>query len=332
MKQTLFLEPMIDILKAIAEPSRLRILALLCRGDLTVSDLTTILGQSQPRVSRHLKLLYEAGVISRYQEGAWAYFRLADTSVHSKICASVISELNPADGVLSRDYERMEQVKVLRQEKADSYFSKNARQWDRLRRLHVPDDAVETAMLNMMNGERFQSMLDVGTGTGTLLKLFASFYLRGLGIDMNREMLSVARVNLDNAGISHAQVRQADAAALPVESDNFDLVTIFQVLHFLDEPLEALREAARVLRPGGRLMIVDFAPHDLEFLREEHAHRRFGFSDTQIEHWLSEAGLQLLETETFGPVKGQDNGLTVKLWLARDPRWLMAEYKTMEIA
>lgn len=332
MQQTLFLEAMIDVLKAIAEPSRLRILALLRRGDLTVSDLTTILGQSQPRVSRHLKLLYEAGLISRYQEGAWAYFRLADSEVHTEICNLIISKLDLSDAMLGRDDERMEQVKILRQKKADAYFTANARDWDELRPLHVPDDAVNAAMLKIMNGEHIQSMLDVGTGTGTLLKLFSPLYLRGLGIDLNREMLSVARVNLDKAGILHAQVRQGDATALPVERDSFDLVTLYQVLHFLDNPQQALLEAARVLHPGGRLIIVDFASHHLEFLREEQAHRRLGFSDSQIESWLSEAGLQLKQTETFTPIDNRTDGLTVKLWFARDPRLLIAENKTMESA
>ena len=168
-------------------------------------------------------------------------------------------------------------------------------------------------------------MLDLGTGTGRLLEIFAPLYRRGVGIDMSREMLAVARANLDKAGVSHAQVRQGDIYAPPVERDSFDLVTIHQVLHYLDDPALAIREAARLLRPSGRLIIVDFAPHALEFLREEHAHMRLGFADRQIADWLAEAGLDLEATEEFEPRGSGADRLTVKLWLARDRRMLMAE-------
>src|SRR5690606_17542194 len=168
----------------------------------------------------------------------------------------------------------------------------------------------------------FQTMLDLGTGTGRLLEIFAPLYRRGLGIDMSREMLAVARANLEKAGISNAQVRQGDIFAPPADRDAYDLVTIHQVLHYLDQPAAAIREAARLLRPAGRLVIVDFAPHTLEFLREEHAHMRLGFSDQQIGGWLTEAGLDYEATRSFAPADGE--GLTVKLWLARDRRVLIA--------
>jgi ArsR family transcriptional regulator len=168
-------------------------------------------------------------------------------------------------------------------------------------------------------------MLDLGTGTGRLLELFAPLYRRGVGIDMSREMLTVARANLDRAGVSNAQVRQGDIYAPPVERDAFDLVTIHQVLHYLDEPQAAIREAARTLRPGGRLLIVDFASHGLEFLREEHAHVRLGFSDKQIAEWFGEAGLDLEDSQQFQPRAGADPALTVKLWLGRDRRLLIAD-------
>jgi ubiquinone/menaquinone biosynthesis C-methylase UbiE len=171
----------------------------------------------------------------------------------------------------------------------------------------------------------FQSMLDLGTGTGRLLEIFAPLYRRGVGIDMSREMLAVARANLDKAGIGNAQVRQGDIYAPPVERDSFDLVTIHQVLHYLDDPALAIREAARLLRPAGRLIIVDFAPHALEFLREEHAHMRLGISDRQIADWFAEAGLDLEESQDFEPRGGSEARLTVKLWLGRDRRQLIAE-------
>lgn len=322
----LHLDLMVDVLKAAAEPSRLRILALLARGDLTVSDLTSILGQSQPRVSRHLKLLGEVDLINRYQEGAWAYFRLSESAARGDVARLLLHRLEQTDPLLERDMERLLQVKYQRQERATAYFSANAGSWDEIRQLHIPENAVEEALKRIVGETPFQAMLDVGTGTGRLLELFGPLYVRGVGIDINRDMLTVARANLDRADIGNAQVRQGDVYALPVERDSFDLVTIHQVLHFLDEPQAAIREAARALRPGGRLLIVDFAPHRLEFLREDHAHLRLGFSDEQMHNWLREAGLEPDHIEKLEPksASGTD-GLTVKLWLARDPRQLIAE-------
>jgi ArsR family transcriptional regulator len=317
------LDAMVDTLKAAAESSRLRILLMLSRGDLTVSDLTEVLNQSQPRVSRHLKLLLDAGLITRYQEGSWAYFRLSDDEYARETVHGMVARIDLADATVERDLERLGEVKRRRQERALGYFSANAASWDRIRSLHVPDDAVEAALRKIVGKRPFQSMLDLGTGTGRLLELFSPLYVRGIGIDLSREMLAVARANLDRAGVHNAQVRQGDIYAPPVERESFDLVTIHQVLHYLEDPAAAIREAARLLRPGGRLVIVDFAPHALEFLREEHAHLRLGFSDRQVADWLEEAGLELKDTVDFAP-RGEGPRLTVKLWLAQDRRMLMA--------
>lgn len=323
------LDTMVDILKAVAEPSRLRILLLLNRGDLTVSDLTTILGQSQPRVSRHLRLLAEVQLIERYQEGAWAYFALSSHAARQQLIKNILSRVADDDLLINHDMERLDQVKQQRQVRANQYFSQNASQWDELRLLHVADDAVEKAMLAMIGTMPFQAMLDIGTGTAKLLQLFAHLYTRGVGIDINRDMLAVARVNLDMTDISHAQVRLGDICAIPAPRESFDLVSIHQVLHFIDDPQMAISEAARVMRPNARLVIVDFAAHELEFLREEHAHLRLGFSDAQIAQWAQKAGLVLEKTETFTPnKKGNPKGLTIKLWLVRDPRLLIAQHAT----
>lgn len=317
------LNRMVDTLKAAAEPTRLRILVLLSRGDLTVSDITAILGQSQPRVSRHLKLLLEAGLIGRYQEGSWAYFRLSDNEAARNFSAELIARIDARDASLERDFERLGVVKKRHQERAAAYFDANAAQWDQLRALHVPDAAVEAALRKIVGTRPFQSMLDLGTGTGRILEIFSPLYRRGVGIDMSRQMLAVARANLDRAGIANAQVRQGDIYALPVDRDSFDLVTIHQVLHYLDEPGLAVREAARMLRASGRLVVVDFAPHDMEFLREEQAHLRLGFSDRQIGDWFSEAGIDLVDTQSFAPAEA--GGLTVKLWVGKDRRLLIAQ-------
>ncbi|WP_274628318.1 ArsR/SmtB family transcription factor [Arvimicrobium flavum] len=323
------LSTLVDTLKAAAESSRLRILVLLSRGDLTVSDLTEILNQSQPRVSRHLKLLLEAGLIGRYQEGSWAFFRLADTEDERGFIHSLVGRVRSSDPQVERDMERLASVKRRRQERASEYFRENAAGWDHVRSLHASESAVEAAMLKLVGDRPFQAMLDLGTGTGRLLELFAPLYRRGVGLDMSREMLAVARANLDHAGIAHAQVRLGDIYAPPVERDAYDLVTIHQVLHYLDDPAHAIREAARLLRPSGRLLIVDFAPHTLEALRDEHAHQRLGFSDRQIAEWFGEAGIELEKTQEFAPDASQ-GGLTVKLWMGRDRRLLVADPSTTE--
>ena len=329
MVRQLALNEMVDVLKAIAETTRLRILFLLDKGDLTVSDITKILGQSQPRVSRHLRLLMEARLIERYQEGAWAYFSLSSCSLRREMLKIVLQHIDVEDNLINADLMRLGEVKKERSLAAAAYFSKNAHDWDKLRLLHVPDNTVEQTMVELVGTTPFQSMLDIGTGTGSLLKLFAPLYTRAIGIDNNRDMLAVARVNLDKAGVSNAQVRLGDVANLPVEKETFNLVTIYQVLHFLSDPEVAIFEAARVMRPGARLIIVDYAPHELEYLREKYAHVRMGFSDSQMEYWLDKAGLTLEKTLSFQPQQnGNTKGLTLKLWLARDPRLLIARKTT----
>lgn len=315
---------LVDILKAAAESSRLRILSLLAHGDLTVSDLTEILNQSQPRVSRHLKLLLEAGLIDRYQEGSWAFFRLTDAENERGLVQSLVVRIRTSDPQVERDLERLGGVKRRRQERATDYFRDNAASWDHIRSLHASDGAVEAAMLKLVGERPFQALLDLGTGTGRLLELFAPLYRRGVGIDMSREMLAVARANLDRAGVAQAQVRLGDIYAPPVERDAYDLITIHQVLHYLDNPALAIREAARLLRPAGRLLIVDFAPHTLDVLRDEHAHQRLGFSDRQIADWFAEAGIDLDASSQIAPTAGEE-GLTVKIWMGRDSRLLIAD-------
>ena len=323
---SLSIDQMSELFKAIGEPTRLRILVLLGRGDLTVSDLTLVLGQSQPRVSRHLKLLADANVVTRYQEGSWAWFRLADQGVERAVTETALSNVGMDGNTMLRDIERLGNVRRDRQTRAADYFAQNAADWDALRSLHAPDDAVEAAMLATIKGRRVDTMLDLGTGTGRLLELFAAHYQSAVGIDMSREMLAVARAKLEAAQITKASIRQGDVSAPPVERGRFDLVTIHQVLHYSDEPQVVLNEAARALREGGTLLVVDFASHDLEYLRDKHAHQRLGFSDDQMTGWFREAGLAFSHVQIFPSVKsaGSGSGLIVKLWVARDPRQLIA--------
>ncbi|MCR9135617.1 MAG: metalloregulator ArsR/SmtB family transcription factor [Alphaproteobacteria bacterium] len=319
------LERTVDVLKAAGEPTRMRLLALLFEGDLTVTDMTDILGQSQPRISRHLKLLTEAGLIERFQEGAWAYFRLIGDGRSHALARQIISTVSPDDPLLSRDNERLLAVKKARAERAQAYFSRNADSWDELRSLHVSDEQVEAALLELVGKTPFDSMLDLGTGTGRMLQLFSHLYRRGTGVDASRDMLAVARSNLERAEVSHASVRHADILNLPLERGTFDLVTVHQVLHFLQNPEDAIAQAAKMLSPGGRIVIVDFAPHDFEYLHEEHAHLRLGFKADMLSGWLSDAGLNIEKTIDLQPDTGGGKNLTVTIWLARDPRLLVAQ-------
>src|ERR1700720_2267247 len=280
-------------LKAAGEATRLRILALLGEAELTVSDLTEILRQSQPRISRHLRVLTEAGLVERFREGSWAFFRLADHSSAGDRAHALIARLAPGDPVGARDRERLAAVRSARAAAAQDYFRGHAAEWDRIRRLHAADEAVEAEIRALLGGRPFRSLLDLGTGTGRILELFGPQIERGLGIDLNHDMLALARSRLDHAGIRNCSVRQGDIFDLAVPRDSFDVVIIHQVLHFLDDGGRAIREAARVLRPQGRLLVVDFAPHELEFLREEYAHRRLGFAPETVAEWMKSAGLSV---------------------------------------
>lgn len=305
-------------LRAAAEGTRLRILALLMQAELTVSDLTEILRQSQPRISRHLKLLSEAGLIERHREGSWAFFRVADQEGGAEMVRLLSEYLDPEDPVLSRDRERLVAVRQARAKAAQDYFSAHAAQWDRIRKLHAADDAVEAAIVQALADKPMRSLLDLGTGTGRMLELFGPSIERGLGVDLSPDMLSLARARLDRAGLKHCSVRQGDIYNLALPRESFDVVLVHQVLHFLEDGARAIREAARVLTPSGRLMVIDFAPHDLEFLREEHAHHRLGFAPETVSQWLEAAGLDVTLQTNIAP-EG-DGKIAVSLWLARDPR------------
>ncbi len=310
-------DALVELLKAAGEPTRLRLLALLSAGDLTVTDLTEILGQSQPRISRHLKLLAEAELVDRYQEGAWAFFRLKQEGAGSDLTRVLLGATLETDPVLQRDRERLSAVKRSRAQRAQEYFSRNASEWDELRRLHVNDADVEAALLKLVGPEPVDALLDLGTGTGRILQLLSSHYRRATGIDASRDMLSVARANLDKGGVLSASVRHGDILNLPLDASDYDVVTIHQVLHFLEQPELALAEAARMLKPGGRLAIVDLAPHELEYLRDEHAHVRLGFSRQIMADWLNRNGLNVEEVVDLPPESAAGRGLTVTIWLAR---------------
>lgn len=315
------LDGILNVFRAIGEETRLRIMALLLRGELTVSEITQILGQSQPRVSRHLKILTDAGLVEKFREGSWMFYRInaAPPETTDAILGAVEALNASSDRVIARDRDRFEQSRQARAAMAAAYFEKNASEWDTVRSLQIEETAVEKQMRAMIEGETGGLFVDIGTGTGRMLTVFADAYDNGVGFDLSREMLAVARANLEKAGVAHAQVRHGDLFSLPVETSTADIVCIHHVLHFLAEPGAAVREAGRLLKPGGALIISDFAPHELEFLRSDHAHRRLGFPDDEVASWCAACGLSLEMTETLSPDPGK-GALTVKIWLARAPQ------------
>jgi ubiquinone/menaquinone biosynthesis C-methylase UbiE len=307
-------------LEAAGEITRLRLLLLLAEAELTVTELVTILGQSQPRISRHLKLLVEAGLVERHREGAWAFFRAAERGPGGDFVREIVERIDSKDPVPASDRARLAEVRQARATHAAHYFAQQARNWDAIRSLHVAEELVESAVRDAIGDQPIHAALDLGTGTGRMLEIIAPRADRAVGVDQSPAMLNVARTRLERAGLRNVQLRQGDIYALPVERDGYDLVIVHQVLHYLDDPGRALREAARALRPGGRMVVVDFAPHALEFLREEHAHRRLGFAGQEIEDFMREAGLEIAMHRDLQPLAAGRDKLTVSIWVGKDPR------------
>lgn len=312
----MLMEPALDALRAIAEETRLRILAVLRHGELTVTDLTEILGQSQPRVSRHLRLLVDAGLVTKHREGTWAFFRIIDIGGHFALLTSALATVDSTDPVIATDLERLDLVRSRRADAASEYFERIAPIWDEERSLHAAAATVEGVILDVIGDRPLGRVLDVGTGTGRMLQLLAQRADRAVGLDASHSMLSVARANLERLGVQGWELRQGDVHSPPLERASFDLVVIHQVLHYLDDPARALAEAGRLVAPSGRLLIVDFAPHRHDFLRAA-AHRRLGFTHDQLRDWFDQVGFDCSTIVDVDPPAG-DDGLTVTVWLARN--------------
>ncbi|MBD8548914.1 ArsR/SmtB family transcription factor [Sphingomonas sp. CFBP 8760] len=301
----------LDIFGALGDASRLRILALLRRMELSVGELAQVLGQSQPRVSRHVKILCDAGLAERRKEGSWVFVALGRPEVVGPIAAALDGwSAGQADHWAVADAARLAAVRADRAASAAAWFEAHAGEWDAIRSLHVAESEVEAAMAAVLGPAPLGTLIDIGTGTGRMLELFGARADAALGIDRSSEMLRLARAKL--AGAANTELRQADLYALPMTDGAADVAIIHNVLHFAQQPGAAIAEAARVLAGGGRLLIVDFAAHDREELRTQDAHVRLGFADEQVAGWAEAAGLRIARVETLG-----GGELTVKLWLAR---------------
>ncbi len=282
----------VDVLRSAGEPSRLRIVALLAREELAVMELCRIMDQSQPRVSRHLRLLTASGLVERFPDGGWVFYRLSSDPERREILDRVLELVSPANSALSRDRDRLAAVRSERDGRAEAYFARNAPLWDQLRSLYVSEADVEAAILAAAPEGPVERMIDLGAGTGRMLTLLAGRARSALGLDLSHQMLNIARLRVASAGLEHCELRHGDIFATGLPDGSADLVVVHQVLHYLGDPAAAVAEAGRLVAPGGRLLIIDFAPHALEFLREVHQHRRLGFPDDEMARWMGQAGLR----------------------------------------
>jgi ArsR family transcriptional regulator len=248
------------------------------------------------------------------REGSWVFHRLTEDGPGAKTAGRLRDLLPANDPVLALDLKRLAEVKEERSRAAADYFRRNARRWHELRSLHVDEAEVENVLRRLLPTTGVGDLLDVGTGTGRMLEVFGPRFGRGLGIDLSHDMLAVARANLERSGLKNLVVRKGDMYQLAFPDASFDAVTVHQVLHFAHDPARAIAEAARVLRPGGHLLVADFAPHDLEYLRREHEHRRLGFGDSQVCDWFEATYLKTVEVEHL-----PGDPLTVTVWLAAKP-------------
>ena len=304
----------VEVLRAAGEPSRLRIVALLAREELAVMELCQIMDQSQPRVSRHLRLLTASGLVERFPDGGWAFYRLASDSGGRAILDQVLAIVDEHDAALMRDRDRLTAVRAERAAKAQSYFERNAPLWDQLRSLYVSETDVEDAILAAAPEGPIDGLIDLGTGAGRMLTLLAGRARFALGLDLSHQMLNIARLRVAEAGLQHCELRHGDVFSTGLPDRSAALVVMHQVLHYLSEPATAVAEAARLVSPGGRLLVIDFAPHGLEYLREAHQHRRLGFPDEEMARWMAAAGLKRPRVTTL-PASSA-GGLTVKIWAA----------------
>ena len=301
----------VEVLRAAGEPTRLRVLSLLAGEELSVMELSRILEQSQPRVSRHLKLMADAGLIERFPDGARVFYRLSSDPLARRLVDTVLDLLDASEG--EADDRRLEEVRRERETAANAYFERVAPQWDRMRSLYVSESAVEAAILRAAGEGPFERVVDLGTGSGRMLTLLGVKARMSIGLDLSQNMLNLARANVARAGLDKVELRHGDIFATRLPAQSADLVLVHQVLHYLADPSAAVAEAARLVSPGGRLIIVDFAPHQLEHLREEHQHRRLGFADNEMKRWLADSGLTASAQIALPP---DVEGLTVSIWTA----------------
>ncbi len=299
-------------LRAAAEPTRMRVLALTAYGTFCVMELTEILGQSQPRLSRHLKQLCDCGLLNRVREGANVWFALPPPT-QDDLARGLIARLPQDDPVLENDRRQARRVLAERARIASESFRSRGADWDEMRALGLPASDVEAALLELLHAAPLGRLLDIGTGTGRILEVLAPHFAVGVGIDASKAMLALARTRLAGMQFAHCTVRQADMYRLPEPDASFDTIVLHMVLHHAEDPAKVIAEAARVLRPGGRMVVVDLALHGQDLITAKLAHRWPGFDDRTVRDWFNDAKLQRNDAVTIdGPIR-------TCLWLCTRP-------------
>lgn len=300
---------MLDLLKALADPCRLRLVAVLLRAEFTVQELTQILDMGQSRISRHLKILSEAGVLSVKRQGTWSYYRVGEDSAF--FCA-----IRPAfERELEQLPQRREDLAAValaleaRRRRSLEFFDQHARTWDVLSRTLLPVPQYQERLLSLV--PTVDTLLEIGVGTGALLPDLSRRAAKVIGVDHSPAMLDEARRRLDHAGNSAAELRLGEMTHLPLADGGAGCVVANMVLHHAADPQAVLAEITRVLKPGGILVLADLARHEREWAREQLADQWLGFEEEELRGWLQGAGLGSIVIERVAAENGQEDVLLV---------------------
>ena len=284
----------IDALRAISEPTRFRLTRLCAQGELTVSELMRIVGQSQPRVSRHLKLLQDAGVLESFREQHWVFYRVAQNSPSQQLVSDLLQHLPADDDLMDFDQTRLNELRDARAKLSEEFVETEVPDWLRLHEYHGDELRFGDAVRDALAGREVGHLLDIATGTGRMLKIAGPLAESGVGIDLSKKMVMVARNALAEADLPHLTVRQEDMYQMRFPARHFDTVTIDQVLYFASNPDALIREATRVLKPSGRLLLVAFT---------EAANAKtppaVSIAISDIRSWLEDAGLKIVTTNVL---------------------------------
>ncbi|MEP6341692.1 MAG: metalloregulator ArsR/SmtB family transcription factor [Maricaulaceae bacterium] len=306
------MDSLASILKTLGHPDRLRILAILSHGDFTVSEITKVMGLSQPRVTQYINTLEAVGILERLKEGSWVFSRLRRQNAKNwAIVSAVLSQLPDDDAVLMADFRRLGEIKTARAEAANAFFAQAANDQDQLGIEYLPREDIDAELRSLLGDGPHELLVDLGTGSGRVLTVLADLFGRGIGIDNSRDMLGVARHSLNKSELTHMRVRQGDLNNTGLVGSDASVVTLHQVLHYLERPAEAIAESARLLSDHGQLIIIDFDSHDFDDFRDRFAHRHLGFSDNTIATYFKSCGLTLSQTRT---VETRESYPNVKLW------------------
>ncbi|MBW6512421.1 MAG: metalloregulator ArsR/SmtB family transcription factor [Desulfuromonadaceae bacterium] len=283
---------MVKLFKSLADVTRLRLVAILAQGEFTVSELTDILAMGQSRISRHLKILLDAGIVTVQRQGTWSYFRLdGKNNYFQQLCPTILEYL-ATDGVHPADQQGITRILDERQRKSRDFFDHHAREWDRLAKEMIVADRYQGVLLEQLG--QVETVVDVGVGTGSLLGDLSLRARQVIGIDHSPSMLNEARTRVENNQLVNVDLRLGEMTHLPVADHSADALILNMVLHHAPQPPTVFNELRRVLRPGGRVLIAELERHQLEWFRDRLADQWLGFTRQELTDWLQLAGYRLV--------------------------------------